>query len=79
MSEARARLERCFAAVFPALGPAEIPHAAQASIAAWDSLASVTLAALVEEEFGVRIADDEFEEMTSFAMVLEMVQGRERS
>ena len=49
------RLVTCFAAVFPHMSRGEIPSAATATIEEWDSLAGVTLIALIQEEFGVEI------------------------
>jgi len=70
MDDDRARLAQCFAAVFPALAPGEISAATPASVPEWDSIANVTLLALVEEEFGIAIAPDDLERLTSFEAVL---------
>jgi len=66
MSEQEERLVRCFASVFPSLAPAEIETASAESIAAWDSLAAVTLVAVVEQEFGVSIDPLDLPELSSF-------------
>jgi acyl carrier protein len=42
----------------PDLSRDEILRADAASVAAWDSLATVTLIAVIEEEFGVEIAPE---------------------
>ena len=76
MDEPRARLARCFAAVFPELDPAAIDAATPATVPGWDSLASVTLLALVEEEFGVRADPADLERLTSFAGLLDYVTAR---
>ena len=47
------RLIKCFAATFASLEPEEIPRADASSLPEWDSLASMTLVALIEEEFGM--------------------------
>ncbi len=73
MSSSRERLTECFATVFPDLSPAEIPRASTSTVSAWDSIASVTLVSLIEEEFGLQIALDELEELTSFELVLSVV------
>jgi acyl carrier protein len=52
--------------VFPALTPEEIKAASAQSLAAWDSLAAVTLAAVVQEEFGVQIDLLDLSELDSF-------------
>ena len=73
MTDARQRLVDCFAAVFPDLTPTDISRASTATVTAWDSLASVTLVSLIEEEFNVQIGLDELEELTSFELVLAVV------
>jgi acyl carrier protein len=54
MSEQDGRLMRCFASVFPGLTPEEI-RSTSAESGSWDSLATVTLAAVIQEEFNVDI------------------------
>jgi acyl carrier protein len=75
MDEARARLMNCFAAVFPGLPAAEIPTATPLTVAAWDSIANVTLLAVVEEEFGITVDADDLERLTSFEAMLEYLVG----
>lgn len=75
MSDKEQRLIRCFQAVFPGLSAAEAVRASAASLARWDSLATVTLAAAVEEEFGVQLAAHEIEEMNSFQRFLDRLNG----
>jgi acyl carrier protein len=53
--------------VFPALTPEEIRSASVQSLAAWDSLAAVTLVAVVEQEFRIQIDLLDLEELNSFA------------
>lgn len=55
MPEVEARLVRCYQAVFPALDDGAVRTAAPALVPAWDSLATVTLLRLVEEEFAVPV------------------------
>lgn len=55
MSDLETRLVRCFASVFPDLASDEIPGANITTVPRWDSLAAVTLAAVVQEEFDVEI------------------------
>jgi acyl carrier protein len=76
MSEPRARLAACFAAVFPDLPPADIPSATPMTVAAWDSIANVTLLAVVEEEFGIAVDPDDLEHLTSFDALLEYLTVR---
>ena len=73
MSDPRARLVACFAAVFPDLPTDDIPHATPVRVAAWDSIANVTVLAVVEEEFGITVDPDDLERLTSFDALLEYV------
>ena len=57
----------CFRVVFPDLPEAEIPSASQETVAAWDSVAAITLLNVVEEEFGVEMDLDELADLDSFA------------
>jgi acyl carrier protein len=73
MNEMRARLVKCFAAVFPHLPPQDIPAASTASVAEWDSLASLTLIMALEEEFGVEVDAEQLETLVSFDAILDHV------
>ena len=66
MTDLDARLQQCFAAVFPALAPEQASAANVENVAQWDSLAQVTLLAVIQQEFDVRIDDEEAEGLTSF-------------
>jgi acyl carrier protein len=66
MSEQENRLIRCFASVFPELSPDEIRTIHSDSMGTWDSLSTVTLAALVQEEFDIEIEPNVIPELTSF-------------
>lgn len=74
MSGTRARLVECFAAVFPELSAEEIPLASPASVGSWDSLASITLVCVLEEQFEIQIAPEDLERLISFALVLDYLQ-----
>lgn len=73
MSDIRQRLTVCFAAVFPDLSPSDIPRASTATVSTWDSLASVTLVSIIEEEFSIQLAPDDLEELISFDLVQAVV------
>ena len=53
MDSDRYRLARCFQAAIPELLDDQLDRATPASVPTWDSIANVTLLALIEEEFGV--------------------------
>ena len=61
------RLIRCFASVFPSLSREEILTVSSDSAGNWDSLSTVTLAAVVQEEFNVEIEPEMIPELNSFA------------
>lgn len=78
MNDTSQRITRCFENVFPNLRPNEIPRASTASLPAWDSVAHITLLAAIAEEFGVEFAPEDFEELISFPLIVDYVEGRIR-
>jgi len=70
------RLVRCFASVFPELSESEIRTASTETVAEWDSLAAVTLMAVVEEEFATRISDFDLPELGSYAAFNDYLRAR---
>ncbi len=76
MDDVQARLAKCFAAVFPGLPQSQIPAASLTSVIEWDSVASITLLTVVEEEFGVQFEPEQLEQLVSFQSILEFLQGR---
>jgi acyl carrier protein len=75
MDDVRARLSKCFLVVFPKLKPEEVPSASNQTLASWDSLATVTLVNVIEEEFGVQIDPDDFGKLLSFTDAEALVKG----
>lgn len=63
------RLSRCFQTVFPDLSAAEIPSASTSSVGQWDSVATITLLSVIQEEFALEVSLDDYEELGSFALV----------
>ena len=74
MAEMRYRLENCFAAVFPTLSEQEIAQADHLNVGQWDSVASVTLFATIEEEFGIEFSLDEMPKLVSFSKILDHLE-----
>jgi acyl carrier protein len=70
MDEQQRRLASCFCAVFPELSSNEIIQASSTTVQAWNSVAVVTLLALIEEEFAISIEDDDVAEFDSFPRIL---------
>jgi acyl carrier protein len=75
MTELERRLTNSFATAFPGLEPQEIPSVSMGSLASWDSLAGITLLALIEEEFNISISPDDAAGLVSFELILDYVQG----
>jgi acyl carrier protein len=61
------KLKQCFKAVFPNLSEAQILSATPETLEQWDSVATVQLATLVEEEFAVGL---DLESAASFSEIL---------
>ena len=74
MDSTKARLRKCFTTVFPDLNEEQALQASAATLAQWDSLATVNLLALIEEEFGVSIDLDDMED-PSFKSFLAMIES----
>jgi len=77
MSEMETRLAKCFLAVFPELATDEISQASSTSVPGWDSLAVVTLMAVVKEEFGISIEVEDLVRFDSFKGILNYLQEAE--
>jgi acyl carrier protein len=69
MDETRKRLAGCFQLVFPDIQESEIPSASQATVAAWDSVAAITLVNVIEDEFGIELNPDDLADLDSFEKV----------
>lgn len=69
------RLAECFSSVFPAVDESRIPTLSMASLPEWDSLATVTLIALIEEEFDVQVSGNQDAEFTSFALIADYLKN----
>jgi len=74
MNNKSKRLTRCFSAVFPELNERRIASASPETVAAWDSIATVTLVSLIEEEFGIGVEPEAFDRLVSFSSVLSYVE-----
>jgi acyl carrier protein len=70
MDNVETRLKICFEAVFPDIAPEEILQSSQRSIPAWDSVAVITLANTIEEEFDFQMDFDRLPELDSFERML---------
>jgi acyl carrier protein len=66
MNEIRSRLVKCFQLVFPDLSELEITALAQTSVAAWDSVATIMLLNVIEDEFAIQVDLGRLAELNSF-------------
>ena len=71
MDNTQERLIRCFSAIFPTLSREQIMAADAAQMETWDSVASVTLFAMIEEEFGAEIEVQDSVDLLSFRNISE--------
>lgn len=69
MHDLDARLTRCFSSVFPDLAPEQVRTASVESVRGWDSLAAVTLLAVIQEEFGVQVGLTDVSELVSYEAI----------
>jgi acyl carrier protein len=76
MNDIKDRVARCFSNVFPDIRQEEIPRASTASLAAWDSVAQVTLLSSVAEEFGLDFEVEDFEELVSYPLILDYLERK---
>lgn len=79
MTELQDRLVRCFSSVFPTLSEAEIRASDVVSLFDLDSLAGVTLVALIDQEFGVNVDLPDLLELRSFEAILQFLRNRKPS
>ena len=70
MDDIQVRLIRCFTAVFPSLSREQVMHASATNLKEWDSVASVTLFAMIEEEYVIEMDVQDLAEMVSFERIL---------
>lgn len=78
MTETTNKLIQCFRIVFPDLPENQIPTAAQDEVLAWDSVASITLINVVEDEFGLTMDLERLAEFTSFPAILRYVEEQKQ-
>lgn len=71
MVEPAGRLFRCISSVFPSLGDEELHDCDLAQLLTVDSLAAVTLVAVIEEEFGVSLDPEQLFELGSVQAIVE--------
>jgi acyl carrier protein len=76
MDEVTERLRECFRTVFEGMSDEQIETAVRADVAEWDSLATLTLLTVVEEEFELQFDDETDGDLDSFAALRSAVERR---
>ncbi len=74
MDDVRLRLTSCFRTVFPELTEQEVPLASMTSLGSWDSLGTITLLTVIQEEFGIQVPLDDLPLFVSFELILGYLQ-----
>jgi len=69
MDNLESRLVNCFSSVFPDLSEEQIRNASVQSVPEWNSLAAVTLVAVLQEEFSLQVNLADLPRLVSFAAV----------
>ena len=69
MDNLESRLVNCFSSVFPDLSEEQIRNASVESVPEWNSLAAVTLVAVLQEEFSLQVNLADLPRLVSFAAV----------
>jgi acyl carrier protein len=70
MGEIETRLASCFSAVLPELSATEILHANADTVPSWDSVATVNLIMVIEDEFEIEIEIYDPSQFDSFQGIL---------
>jgi acyl carrier protein len=76
MNHLEEQLSRCFAAIFPDLPEAEIRNASMEKVSGWDSIATINLVGVIEEEFQIDIDPADVEEIASFESAASLLRAR---
>ena len=76
MNSVQARVEQCFRTALPELPEEELPRATMCSLAQWDSLSTLVLVSLIEEEFGMQIPPDDLGDFVSFELIVDYLQAK---
>ena len=74
MSDVESRLKSCFSVIFPKFDRSDIATATMESVTDWDSIQTVTLASVIEEEFDLQLAPDQLVQIVSYDRVLSLLK-----
>jgi acyl carrier protein len=77
MFDIETRVHQCFALVFPDLSEAQIKEAVLDKTPEWDSLSTVTLLTVLEEQFAIQIPFTDVAKMISFRSTVDYLRDRQ--
>lgn len=77
MDEVEMRLAKCFCSVFTGLSLSGAREATVDTVSEWDSINTVTLFAVLKEEYGVDVYGNDIGSMLSFKEILEYIRTRQ--
>ena len=75
MVDDKLRLARCFSSVFPEIPAKDIQNSSLKSVPRWDSMETITLLSVIEEEFGIQFELEEIERLSSFSAILQRLES----
>lgn len=76
MDDLTMRVLGCFRTVFAGVPDDQLEGASTTTLEKWDSVASITLVNVIEEEFQMEFDYDAIPELTSFQAVVEYLKAR---
>jgi acyl carrier protein len=76
MNDIEKRVAQCFGNVFPDIPRDAIAGASPETVAAWDSVAHITLLAAVAEEFGIDFEPEDYVDLNSYRQIVDAVQAK---
>lgn len=76
MDDLQSRLTRCFLAVFSELNDSEVKNASPSSVPGWDSVATLNLITVMEEQFDLQIDFVDLMDSLSFDCISEYLSNR---
>ena len=77
MTVIESKLVECMKTVFPAVSEEKLADASIENLEQWDSLSTVTIAALIEESFEIEIAPENLVKLTSFQNIASFLKELE--
>ena len=77
MTVIESKLVECMKTVFPAVSEEKLADASIENLEQWDSLSTVTIAALIEESFEIEIGPENLVKLTSFQNIASFLKEQE--